>query len=313
MGPKIVFIGAGRISHFHYSALIKAGAQVVGVCTRGNSGLEFAEKFKVPYFSSVAEMCNVQKPDGAYLLTQPSSYLECFQALKPFNLPVLLEKPVSYTSDEAELLRSFLPDKVMVGQNRRFYGNIQPLRALAEGPEKLTIHAHCCERSKDIATRSQKDRDNWHTMNAVHLVDLLKYVFGKPESFFLRRGWGQLDFPSRLTTYTNAGYTSSKGHDVYFNSNFDSPGGWRIMVFSKAQEYLVQPIETTTLKVIGSTSEYPTCTDDREFKPGFVAQAKCFIEGIRASSKLPQDWVSFDDGLESVYLAETIYLGSPIQ
>jgi predicted dehydrogenase len=302
---KLAFIGAGRISTFHYDAFKHAGADITGICTRGVSGKTFSDNTNVPYFTSIAEMCRKTSPDAAVVLTQPSSYPTILAELKPFNLPLFLEKPIAYSSAEAEQLKVLLPTKVFVGQNRRFYSGMTPIRTLLQSNEKLTIHAHINERAKDIKNRDQRDRDHWHVMNAIHLVDLLKSLFGLPQKVFVKMGWQPLEF-SKLNTHTNALYLTDQGHMVNFSCNFDSPGGWRFSVFSSAQEIVVCPIEKTMIKTIGASEEFDNSTDDSAFKPGFVAQSRCFLDGI-TGSQLPCNWVNFDDALESVRLAETLF------
>jgi predicted dehydrogenase len=302
---NINLVGAGRIAKFHHDAFKKAGAKISAVCTRGESGKIFSENNNLKYFSDVNEMIDSQNPDGICILTQPSSYLQLLKLIKKKNIPVILEKPVSYTYLEGLELRKLLPDKVMVAQNRRFYSNVYKVKKLIRNIPELTAHFFVCERAKDFQIRNQIDRDNWHTLNTIHGVDLMKYLFGSPDQKISSERWGSLEF-SRLPAFVNFNYMSNLGHKVHFHSNLDSPGGWRIHIFYKETEITFSPIEKTIIKTYQGIEEIQNDPLDSEFKQGFVAQAKCFINGCQSDS-LPKDWVSYDDALDSVELTEKIY------
>ncbi len=302
---KIALVGAGRIAQFHYDAFVEAGANVTSVCTRGESGKEFATKNNIQYFDNIDKQLQSDNPDAVLLLTQPSSYETLLKSLKTLDKPVFLEKPVSYSFKEGVALKELLPSRVMVGQNRRFYSNVLKVKELIDSIPEITAHFFVCERAKDIKIRPEKDRNYWHTMNAIHGVDLMKFLFGTPENVISMDRWGELDFSS-LKKFNSCVYENTKNHRIHFHSNFDSPGGWRIHIFYKETEITFFPIEQTTLKNYQGVTEIENDPLDSQFKQGFVAQAKCFLEGCQ-SENLPDNWVTYDDALDSVELTEKIF------
>lgn len=301
---KIGIVGAGRIANFHYEAFKAAGAEVAAVCTRGETGQTFAKERGMNYYSSLHELIEKESPEAVCLLTQPSSYPSLLEVVKAKNIPTFLEKPVSYSYQEGSDLKKLLPEKVMVGQNRRFYSNINKVMNLLDN-NKVSAHVFINERAKDIRLRDQRDRDNWHVMNGIHGVDLMKYMFGNPEKMLFQSQWQDMDF-SRLKQFNSAVFETTKGHRVFFNSNFDSPGGWRIHFFYSETEVSVLPIEKTSIKSIsGGLTEVEVDKVDTEYKQGFYAQAKCFLDGVRGD--LPKEWVHYDDALDSIELTEKLY------
>lgn len=307
---RICLFGAGNIAEAHVLALRAAGATVTAVCTRGDSGQRLADAHGLRHYTDGARMLDQERPDGACLLTQPAAYAELLDLLAARGTPVLIEKPAGYDSAHGRALRAHLPPLAMVAHNRRFYANLGHAREqIGEAP--LTAHFFVCERARDFRQRPQADRDRWHVMNAVHGLDTLRFLFGEVvEIAYLHRGEA-LDF-CRLPRVVHAELLTERGHRVRFSSHFDSPGGWRCYAFGAAREVIIEPMEKTAVKVIGAREEFDTPAEDRDFKPGFVAQARTFLAGITAPTALPAAWVHFDDALRSIALCEAVYEGAPL-
>ena len=302
---KICLLGAGNIAEAHLAALRAAGAEVPAVCTRGDSGQQLAARHGLRYYSQLDAMLATENPRGVYLLTQPSSYAELLAVLKRHELPVMMEKPAGYSSAHALELRALLPKLVMVGHNRRFYANLAFARdAITRQP--VSAHFFICERARDFQHRAQADRDRWHVMNAIHGIDTIRYLFGNVIDIPFAYRSEALSF-SRLPRLVNADLITEHGHRVRFSSNFETAGGWRCFVFTEHQEMVIEPIEKTTVRRIGAQEVFETPADDRDFKPGFLAQARTFLVGIKSPQSLPAAWVGFDDALQSIALCETLY------
>jgi predicted dehydrogenase len=311
MPLKIAFIGAGSIAQSHLDAVRLAGAEVVGVCTRGEGGKHFADKNRIPvYANTPAEMIARCQPDALFLLTQPAAYLDILKAIQPYNLPVFIEKPLGNTVQEAEALRAVLPDKVFVGLNRRFYSNIQPLLPIIAAEEAdgscLMAQVIMPEREKDYGQYSDESiRNHWDMLQGIHLIDLITYLAGPLKTLIAGTQWGELPLTS-TPQYTMALYETERQHRVSFLSNFDSPGGWRIHLFLPKKELIVSPLEKTTIRSMSGFEELPVSEEDQKAKPGFIAQARCFIQGIQQET-LPENWVSFDDALVSMRTLEALF------
>ena len=305
---KICLIGAGNIAEAHLLALRAAGAEVPALCTRGDSGKNFAQRHGLRYHPNVETLLAREAPDGVCLLTQPQAYADLLPILQRRAVPVLIEKPVAYSSAHARELHGLLPAITMVGHNRRFYANLEFARQTIADCQ-VSAHFFICERARDFQNREQADRDRWHVMNAIHGIDTLRFLFGDVlETPYLQRSEA-LSF-SRLPRLVHADLVTARGHRVRFVSNFDSPGGWRCFIFAGNREIVIEPIEKTAVRVAGARQEFETPSEDRDFKPGFVAQARSFMSGIANPDALPADWVGFDDAVQSVALCEALYQGT---
>lgn len=306
--PKLILIGAGNIAQAHVEAFRLAGTDVVGVCTRSDRGQIFAEQHNIPHFSqSISDLVNTTQPDGALILTQPSAYEAVLAELKPFKLPVLLEKPFGMTVAEGTKLKPLLPTKAMMAHNRRFYGHVQVVVKELQTTEKPMVATLILpEREKDVAHRDDITRNAWPMLNHIHGIDLCRYLTGDLATLHTHQALGELTF-SCHPRYTSAVYTTNRGHLVNFVSNLDSPGGWRLHVLREKEEVIFSPFEQGQRKTMTGVSVIEPSTDaDTQAKPGFLAQAQCFLAGL-ASETLPANWVTVDDALASMALVEALY------
>jgi predicted dehydrogenase len=303
---KIGIVGAGNIARFHVEAFRAAGAEVVAVCTRSSSAKAFAEAQRISgSHQSITEMLEKSRPEAVCILTQPESYLSVLQELKPKNLPVFIEKPLGYTVREAEGLRPFLPQKVFIGLNRRFYGGIRAIREKVHSSNGIFAQLFLPDRHKDFSQRNEKTRQNWPMLNGIHGVDLLTHLVGPPRRMLATEGWGKMEGET-IPRFQAALYEADRETRVTFMTNFDSSGGWRLHFFLPQEEIIISPFEETKIKKMTGIELIPTVQEDKNHKPGFVAQARCFLQGCQ-SADLPDDWVSFDDAIQSMRVIHTLF------
>ncbi len=304
---RIAFIGAGNIAPFHLQAIRLLGAEVVGVCTRSDRGRVFAEENRIPHFSPDARtLVKESQAQAVMLLAQPSAYPQILSDLKPLNLPTFLEKPLSYTVQQAEALRPLLPDVVFVGLNRRFYGNIQQIMPLLQASPSFSAELVMPERLKDFEHRDELTRHFWPMMNSIHGIDLMTFLAGAPTELLHLHRWNYLE-PIDEMQYRTAVYQTEHNHTVTFLSNLDSPGGWRMHFFLAKQEVIVSPLEKTIIRSLSGVEEVPVTKADRLAKPGFLHQMQTFLEGAANPKHFPAEWVSFDAALQSMRAVELLF------
>jgi predicted dehydrogenase len=304
---RIGFIGAGAIAHSHIQALEFLGAKVVGATTRGESGKYFAEKYPgVQYYNRPEEMIMDCKPDALFILTHPSAYREILRTIQPFRLPVFLEKPLALSCHEAKELLPLLPKVSFVGLNRRFYSNIQQILPLLKNQSSFIAQLTLPERVKDYKSLSNSDRNNWPMLNSIHCIDLMNFLVGYPSAIIAKSSWGKLEYSS-VAQFNVALYETDKGARVSFLSNYDSPGGWRIHIFLTGKEIAIYPLEKTRVISLNGVEEIVPMKEDIDCKPGFVAQARTFIEGVKNPDKVPEGWVSFESALRSMKAVEDLF------
>jgi predicted dehydrogenase len=102
---RIAVAGAGLIGKRHIEEVDASGStELASIVDPGPAGPELARKYDVPLYLSLAELFEQDRPDGVILATPNRMHvaggLECVAA----GVPVLVEKPIADTVEEAALL-----------------------------------------------------------------------------------------------------------------------------------------------------------------------------------------------------------------
>ena len=304
---RVAFVGAGVIAPEHLKAVRAAGGEVVAVCSRGPSAAKFASHHQIAAsFNDVPRMLKETKPDCLFLLTSPISYKDILSSIQPIEMPVFLEKPLGITVKETRKLRSLLPPTTFVGLNRRFYHWVKPIREMLNSDRGCLIQAVLAERARDFCGRSEVERNSWLMLNGIHLLDLLFYLAGEPDTIQARVSWGQSAAP-RLPQFTSICYRTRTKHQIQLAVNLDSPGGWRIHAFLSGKEIAVSPLEQCNIRDFSGACTITLPSEHQDLKPGFLEQTRCFFAGVRNPDQLPAEWVSFDSALTSMTAIETLF------
>lgn len=187
---RVAVFGAGKAAQFHLAAMAQIdGVELAGVCTPSGSS---AERLARGHPNAI----HTSRP-GALLDTGPDAALVAVPAdaspalvgmLLDAGVPVLAEKPVAPSAEQAEELAERARSAgtlASVAVNRRYYSLVLsalaavrergPVRGvLVEGHEPLEMLVRSGSVDSGTAAR-------WHLLNSVHFVDLLRLVGGEAE------------------------------------------------------------------------------------------------------------------------------------
>jgi predicted dehydrogenase len=143
----------------------------------------------VPTFSSLAEAATSTRVDGVVLATPPSAHREGIEAAVGLGLPILCEKPLSETLDEAVAMTTVARDAgvpLLVGMNFRYLPvTIELRRRFAEGSLGRPMFASFTYLRNRDGTRPDLN-DHPLTMDhpmlleqSIHHLDLLRHVYAR--------------------------------------------------------------------------------------------------------------------------------------
>ena len=183
---RVGVIGAGSIAYSaHFPAL--SSFQDVEVAAVLNRTYEKAQDACRQFgfgkaVRNLDEFLN-QDLDAAVLLTPKTIRKEYLIPLLEAKLDVLIEKPLASTMEECEFLADASKNSgqiVMVAFNRRYSPVFQ--RGLEEFKEKPPhyVLAHKCREFKEYRATLE---------NAIHMVDILRYVLGECAEVTARAKW----------------------------------------------------------------------------------------------------------------------------
>ncbi|MEK7511127.1 MAG: Gfo/Idh/MocA family oxidoreductase [Patescibacteria group bacterium] len=312
MNIRIGIIGAGAVAQHHLKVLASFDDVTLSALANRNPDRrkETAETFSIPTtYGTHEEMLEQESLDALLVLTSADTIYPITKSLIPKGLPLLIEKPAGRTAAEtrelAELARQSAT-RVMVGYNRRFYSVINAARRAIE--ERGILHGIAMDAPERIdAVRalgkfSDSLIEDWLVLNGTHGLDLLRYLGGDiaaarafHQSFQEKHG----DNFGAVLSYVNG----TIGH---YLSHWNSPGRWQLTLYGTGVRARLEPIEQGTLLIGEESLPLPIDPIDTEYKPGFYAQARYFIDRVRDGGAIERPACSIDDAVGTMELAELI-------
>jgi UDP-N-acetyl-2-amino-2-deoxyglucuronate dehydrogenase len=191
-------LGCGKIARRHANLLSGKhvpGATLAAVCDLdAKRAARFAEEFSVQSFPDITSMMSSKAVDAVTVLTPSGSHAADVVALAAFGTPIVVEKPMALTLDDADRAIAACDRhrcKLFVVKQNRFNQPVVKLReALDDGRfGKLvlgTVRVRWC-RTQDYydeaAWRGTWAQDGGVLANqASHHVDLLEWLMGDVDS-----------------------------------------------------------------------------------------------------------------------------------
>jgi len=131
---RLAVIGIGLIGLRH-AELIAAHpmASVVGLCDVDPSRRAVADRLGVPFYTSVAELLERERPTGVVIATSNATHADVAEICAQRTIHLLIEKPIASTLDEARRIGETAQSGgigVLVGHHRRHNPLVQKTREL---------------------------------------------------------------------------------------------------------------------------------------------------------------------------------------
>lgn len=312
MNTRIGIIGAGAVAQHHLRVLTSFDDVTVSALANRNPERrrETAEAFSIPAtYETHEEMLEQESLDALLVLTSADTIHSITKSLIPRGLPLLIEKPAGRTTSETRELAVLARQsgtRVMVGYNRRFYSVINAARhAIEERGSLRGIAIEAPERIDAVRALGKFPEsliEDWLVLNGTHGVDLLRFLGGDVtaahafhQSFQEKRG----DNFGAVLSYTNGAI----GH---YLSHWNSPGRWQLTLYGAGVRARLEPIEQGTLLIGEDASILPVDPVDIEYKPGFYAQARYFVDRVKDGGAIERPACSIDDAVGTMELTELI-------
>jgi predicted dehydrogenase len=344
LSKTVGVIGAGSIVPFHLDALIAAGFTVDAIASRAGSAKAEALNERYKATTRVASAIDVieRQPDALLIASEVASLPQLLQEALKGKSKVLIEKPVSYSSDLLRSLIGLRDEDVLVGYNRRFYSSVEAATRFVSLNGAVAFQATIAESSTNPFLTAQQ-KVNLLLANSVHVLDLIQAVFGritvianivaqdaaasdearaqanKAQTEGLQLGVTD-GILSRLVNVV-----TERGHVGNINLYFGAPANFAVDIYAQGRFAQMRPLENfieyDSISVHEPTAEVPIRTyrpsavnpefviaeRDLQYKPGFLQQARALhamTEGMPVSS-LPAG-ASLSDALAVLELADQI-------
>lgn len=133
---KIAVAGAGLIGRAHMAVMAQSNSCVLAaIADPADAAKQLAAEKGVPWFATLEELLASTQPDGMVLATPNALHvqqaLQCIEA----GVPVLVEKPIAHTVEQAQQLVQVVQDKhakVLVGHHRAHSPIMAQARAIVQ-------------------------------------------------------------------------------------------------------------------------------------------------------------------------------------
>jgi predicted dehydrogenase len=309
---SIAIVGAGGMAREHAKAFSSLPhVKVAGLTSRTRGKADaLAGELGIPVVTdSVAELYERTHADLVIVAVPELSANPVAMQVLARPWAVLMEKPAGYDLRDAEAIAATAqgrPAPVMVGLNRRFYSSALRIKADLETRrgEKRFIHVQD-QQSYEEARRYNHPPEvveKFMYANSIHLIDLIAF-FGRGKVSRVQQvtPWKGEDTEVMLA------YVEFDGGDTaLYEGLWKGPGPWAANISTPAKRWIMQPLEDAIYQNAGERARHTIerSDDDKQFKPGFLLQAKAAVAKVRGEeSTIP----SLEDSLQTMRLINQMF------
>jgi predicted dehydrogenase len=195
----VIGLGFGKTHAVHIKDGIAKGGELVAVVDMKEEFKSLADSWGVPFFTDVKEMLTRIKPEGVVIAVPPQFHrsvaIDCMEG----GADVLVEKPVTLTSEEADELiatEKRLEKKILVGQHHRFEPTvIMAKEKITSGELGRLVGFHIFGTWPKPASYFAQDYKFKRNAgggtvanNGIHDTDRIRYLCGDVEKVFAMKG-----------------------------------------------------------------------------------------------------------------------------
>ncbi len=297
---KVGFIGCGGIGQRHLRNIDKIPeVEVVATCDINKEAAErVALSHHCPTFTDYHEMIRKIKLDAVIITIPPFAHSDEVQLAAKKNIHIFIEKPIALNMDLAsEMVEAVEKYKVksQVGFMWRFSPVIEELKKMIDsgraGQLGLFIAEYYCNSLHTRWWREKKKSGGQLTEQAIHFVDLARYLFGEAESvasmmnnIFHREleNYTSEDIGSTIIKFKNGAIASINA------SNGAIPGQWLAPCHIVTQNITVDfdsleiPASRAIFYYTGEELVKKTVESDKDF---YLAELADFVNAIKTDNK----------------------------
>lgn len=262
-------------------------------------------------------LSSVRDWDALVIAIHTDVAADVLAAALPLAVPVLVEKPVAWSSKRLAKLAAAAHPRVIVGFNRRFYRTVGFAREFVAGGPPVIAQLSLPESVVAVAGAPPEYMRPFFS-NSCHGLDLLRFVFGAIRAVEVRR----IALPSGEIAGVVGILKSGRGDVIQLTCNWGAPANFALMLdragrrvelrpFEQARVYdaldVVEPSEACPVRryVPRVSEEIRLDEGDRTHKPGFLAQAKA-LRALVDGGAAPACAARLQDAVSALALCEEL-------
>lgn len=257
---RLAICGLGLVGQRHAAAMAQSlDAQLIGVVDPSDAGRSAAQSLGLSCYNSLSEMLEEETPDGVVISTPTPLHVEQGETCIEHGIPVLIEKPLAASIEEARHLVQRAKEKdiaILVGHHRRHNPIIKKAKALiSEGRlgQIRALQSTCWFYKPDdyfeVAEWRKLKGAGPISVNLVHDVDLMRHFCGEvlrvqAQSVPSSRGFENEELASAILTFDTGAIAT-----VSVSDSVVSPWSWEMT----SKEYHIYPHTHESCYMIAGT------------------------------------------------------------
>jgi len=193
----VAVLGAGAIGRMHIERIAVHGeVRLAGIADPGSAARELAEGLGVPWSADPLDLLAKADARAVIVATPNGTHAELGTACLARGLPVLMEKPIADTLENARRLCEAVEATgvpLMVGHQRRHNPLLRQARALVEAgvlgrPVSATVMATWLKPDSYFEMQWRRQPGGGPVLtNMIHDIDLLRFLLGEVVSVQAQR------------------------------------------------------------------------------------------------------------------------------
>lgn len=309
---KIAIIGVSPIVSFHIKALREVNLEPIAIASSNLNSItieNFASKNKIAkYYSNWKKMLNDEVFDGILIASRIESTVEILNEAIKYNVPILVEKPVSFDSNSLKKIIEYAHDKIMVGYNRRFYKTVKHVKKIVDEKTEFALASMIAPEKSSIKNFFD---------NTSHCIDMLRFIFGEIHIVFVKK----IILEGKIRGVV-ATFTTGQNDTIQFIGNWGASDNFSLSTYIGKKKLELRPFEELNIfegmDIVEPTDESPIRkyiprmtgsikleNIDGKIKPGFFQQAKEFAKMIKTDSK-PENASTLIDAKKTLEICEKL-------
>ncbi|MEM2760549.1 MAG: Gfo/Idh/MocA family oxidoreductase [Nitrososphaerales archaeon] len=299
---KIAVVGVGGWGKNHVRVLSELESLCAVCDIDAEKAKTFADRYKVNSYTSINEMLENEKLDGAIVSTPTTTHLAVAKQLMEHHINVLVEKPMAPSSLECEQMRTIAKRNnvlLTTGYIERFNPAVNDVKNIIADKrygEVLMLEFH---RENRMPSNIQDVGIIYDT--SVHDIDTAIYLFdSKPHIVFARAGSSKgahEDFAAIILGF--------KDHKIAFiASNWVTPKKVRQFIVVCTDAIITGDFIKQEIRIDQGED---TVIPRREFQEPLILELKNFIDAVNGKTK---SLISMDDAINTTRVAEAALLSS---
>lgn len=197
---RAAILGCGGFAHRHAQNIVSLpeDTELVALCDRvAENARSYSEKYtggKAAIYSDFHEMLERERLDLMVIALPPFAHTDEVDCAAQHGVHLMMEKPIALTMEHAWRMVSAVETagiKTQVGFMWRFGEAIETLKAMIDSGEAglpgLMSARYFCNSLHAPWWRSREKSGGQLVEQIIHMVDLIRYLLGRPVSVFSRQ------------------------------------------------------------------------------------------------------------------------------